>query len=36
LARIAEIFGARIGNQNLVVLQDITERQPAEKEIVRD
>jgi len=33
--RIAEIFGTRIGNQNLVVLQDITERKQAEEEIVR-
>ena len=33
--RIAEIFGTRIGNQNLVILQDITERKRAEEEIVR-
>jgi PAS domain S-box-containing protein len=33
--RIAEIFGARIGNQNLVILQDITGRKRAEAEIVR-
>ena len=33
--RIAEIFGTRIGNQNLVILQDITERKRAEAEIVR-
>jgi PAS domain S-box-containing protein len=28
--RIAEIFGTRIGNKNLVILQDITERKQAE------
>jgi PAS domain S-box-containing protein len=28
--RIAEIFGTRIGNKNLVILQDITERKRAE------
>jgi len=33
--RIAEIFGTRIGNKNLVILQDITERKRAEAEIVR-
>ena len=33
--RIAEIFGTRIGNQNLVILQDITERKQAEGEILR-
>jgi PAS domain S-box-containing protein len=33
--RIAEIFGTRIGHQNLVILQDITERKRAEAEIVR-
>jgi PAS domain S-box-containing protein len=33
--RITEIFGTRIGDQNLVILQDITERKAAEAEIVR-
>jgi PAS domain S-box-containing protein len=33
--RIVEIFGTRIGDQNLVILQDITERKRAEAEIVR-
>jgi PAS domain S-box-containing protein len=33
--RIAEIFGTRIGNQNLVILQDITGRKQAEGEILR-
>ena len=33
--RIAEIFGARIGSKNLVLLQDITERKQAEEEIAR-
>jgi PAS domain S-box-containing protein len=33
--RFAEIFGTRIGNQNLVILQDITERKRAEAEIIR-
>jgi len=33
--RITEIFGTRIGDQNLVVLQDITERKRAEAKIVR-
>ena len=33
--RIAELFGTRIGNQNLVVLQDITERKRTEAEILR-
>jgi two-component system sensor histidine kinase UhpB len=31
--RIAEIFGARIGSKNLVLLQDITGRKQAEEEI---
>ena len=33
--RIVEIIGTRIGDQNLVILQDITERKRAEAEIVR-
>jgi PAS domain S-box-containing protein len=33
--RIAEIFGSKIGNKNLVILQDITERKQAEEEIAR-
>ncbi|MBU4233066.1 MAG: PocR ligand-binding domain-containing protein [Desulfobacterales bacterium] len=33
--RIAEIIGTRIGNKNLVILQDITEHKRAEAEIVR-
>ena len=33
--RIAEIFGARIGSKNLVLLQDITGRKQAEEEIAR-
>jgi two-component system sensor histidine kinase UhpB len=33
--RITKIFGAIIGDQNLIFLQDITERQEAEEELVR-
>jgi PAS domain S-box-containing protein len=33
--RLVEIIGTRIGNKNLVILQDITERKRAEAEIMR-
>jgi PAS domain S-box-containing protein len=33
--RIVEIFGTRIGNQNLVIMQDITERKRTEAKIIQ-